>query len=204
MASPDVAAGASQIHGASQRPASFAGVKRYPAASTPSAVTLGVIPVFMTGPRGSGCSCATAAEAARSRSACHPFLISFQDLKPRRRQADSSGERTARAQAKRIRNATACSLGQCCCDPIYSPSSASFHFSGSCEPSGSTRAIMRCSSRRDGVSTLMRRAKFPNQPPMRTVTPSCAEIPPTVTSNGTASPIGAPAGTQAFTCVTPA
>ena len=203
MASPDVAAGSSQIHGASQRPASFAGVKRYPAASTPSAVTLGVIPMFTTGPRGSVGSCATAAEAARSRSACHPCLISFQDLKLRRRQADSSGERTARAQAKRIRNATACSLGQCCGDPMYSPSSASLHFSGSCEPSGSTRDRAR-SSRRDGQSALMRRAKSTNQPPMRTVTPSCAEIPPTVTSNGTASPIGAPAGTQAFTCVTPA
>ena len=43
-----------------------------------------------------------------------------------------------------------------------------------------------------------------SQPPMRTVTPDCAEMPPTVTSNGTASPAGAPAGTQAFTCVTPA
>ncbi len=38
---------------------------------------------------------------------------------------------------------------------------------------------------------------------MRTVTPDCAETPPTLTSSGTASPVGAPAGTQAFTCVTP-
>src|ERR1035438_8634233 len=68
----------SQIQGACHGAASFAGANRYPDVCTPSAVTLGSIPGLTMGPRGSGGSCAMAAEVVRSRSTRSAYFMLFQ------------------------------------------------------------------------------------------------------------------------------